>query len=290
MLECGMVKSNRTISLMGEIFYDLRTQRNFRLTDFEKVGLSKSSLSDFESGKSILRFDKLDAALELMHIEVSEFEYFFNNYHSDYFVEICDEIEDANYMQDTVKLKAINSEAGKYDNEQGNRMIFLATQNLLYGLTEREEVEVTDLMFNIEVWSYFELSILSFVVEHLNTRLTLSLMKDFWKENLHYLKVKKYWEKIVQIVCRAAVKYISENKYSIAQKLLEDVNIALIPYKKDLFCRNMSRFTLGLLLHQSGKTVDGKAKMESSIRLFDELGLPEMKAYYQKIFDESVKN
>ncbi len=230
-----MVKSNRTISLMGEIFYDLRTQRNFRLTDFGKVGLSKSSLSDFESGKSILRFDKLDAALELMHIEVSEFEYFFNNYHSDYFVEICDEIEDANYMQDTVKLKAINNESRKYDNEQGNRMIFLATQNLLYGLTEREEVEVTDLMFNIEVWSYFELSILSFVVEHLNTRLTLSLMKDFWKENLHYLKVKKYREKIVQIVCRAAVKYISENKFSIAQKLLEDVNIALIPYKKDLF-------------------------------------------------------
>lgn len=117
-------------------------------------------------------------------------------------------------------------------------MIFLATQNLLYGLTEREEVEVTDLMFNIE----------------------------------------------------AAVKYISENKYSIAQKLLEDVNFALIPYKKDLFCGNMSRFTLGLLLHQSGKTAEGKAKMESSIRLFDELGLPEMKAYYQKIFDESVKN
>ena len=63
-----MVKNNKTLSLMGEIFYDLRTQRNFRLTDFEKVGLSKSSLSDFESGKSILRFDKLDAALELMHI------------------------------------------------------------------------------------------------------------------------------------------------------------------------------------------------------------------------------
>lgn len=52
----------------------------------------------------------------------------------------------------------------------------------------------------------------------------------------------------------------------------------------------MSRFTLGLLFYQSGKAVDGKAKMESSIRLFDELGLPEMKAYYQKIFDESVKN
>lgn len=52
----------------------------------------------------------------------------------------------------------------------------------------------------------------------------------------------------------------------------------------------MSRFTLGLLLYKSDKTVDGKAKMESSIRLFDELGLPEMKAYYQKIFDEYVKN
>lgn len=115
-------------------------------------------------------------------------------------------------------------------------------------------------------------------------------MKDFWKENLHYLKVKKYREKIVQIVCRAAVKYISENQFSIAQKLLEDVNIALRPYKKDLFCRNMSRFTFGLLFYQSGKAGDGKAKMESSIRLFDELGLPEMKAYYQKIFDESVKN
>lgn len=91
-------------------------------------------------------------------------------------------------------------------------------------------------------------------------------MKDFWKENLHYLKVKKYREKIVQIVCRAAVKYISENKFSIAQKLLEDVNIALIPYKRIYFAV-ICLFTLGLLLHQSGKTVDGKAKMQSSIRL-----------------------
>ena len=65
MVECGIVKSNRTISLMGEIFYDLRTQRKFRWTDFDKEGLSKSSFSDIESGKSILRFDKLDAALEL---------------------------------------------------------------------------------------------------------------------------------------------------------------------------------------------------------------------------------
>ena len=52
--------------------------------------------------------------------------------------------------------------------------------------------------------------------------------------------------------------------------------------KKDLFCRNMSRFTLGLLLYKSDKTVDGKAKMESSIRLFDELGLPEMRLIIKK--------
>lgn len=282
-------KEEFSMSLMGEIFCDLRTQRNFKLSDFTRVGLSKSTLSDFESGESILRFDKLDAALELMHIEIAEFEYFVNGMHSDYFVEICDEIEVANYTQNVVKLKSINEEARQYDSEVGNRMIFLATQNLLYGLTEAQEREIIDLMFNIEIWSYFELSILSFVVEHLNTRLTLSLMEDFWKENLHYLKVRKYREKIIQIACRASVKYLREGQLEITKKLLRKVEKVLLSYKKDLFCHNMYRFTSGLLDYHLGNRRQGEQKMIASIRLFEDLNLPEMKAYYQKTFVEQTE-
>ena len=89
----------------GETFARLREQRHFLLTDFKAVGLSVSTLSRFENGEQILRYHQLDASLELMKIEVGEFEYFTNGFESDYFIEICNQIEEANYQKNHKKLR-----------------------------------------------------------------------------------------------------------------------------------------------------------------------------------------
>ncbi|MFC4653093.1 hypothetical protein ACFO26_09275 [Lactococcus nasutitermitis] len=142
----------------GGTFARLREQRRFLLTDFKEVGLSVSTLSRFENGEQILRYHQLDAGLELMKIEVGEFEYFTNGFESDYYIEICEQIEEANYRKNHEKLREIYKESTKYN----QRLISLAIKNLLGELTALEKAEIRDELFEITEWSFFELSILSF--------------------------------------------------------------------------------------------------------------------------------
>ncbi|MDT2859014.1 helix-turn-helix transcriptional regulator [Lactococcus lactis] len=47
----------------GEIFKKLREQKNFSLSHFSEIGISKASLSRFELGQTMISFERLDSAL-----------------------------------------------------------------------------------------------------------------------------------------------------------------------------------------------------------------------------------
>lgn len=266
----------------GAMFESLREQRHFSQEDFKTVGLSAAVLSRFESGGTVLRYDKLDAALELMKIEVGEYEYFTNGFQSDYFIEICNEIEEANYRQDRAKLQAIYEESTKYH----QRLISLATKNLLGALTLLEKSEVRDQLFPITDWTYFELFILSFVVEQLSRPMRDSILRDFMKYNLHYMNVPKYREKIFQILCRATLAEIDNRQPARAQELLKNVLARL--KTKDVFARCMYLFTQGLWDFKFGDQATGLAAMKSIIEIYERLGNQTLAEYYQRLFKEAT--
>lgn len=267
----------------GETFARLREQRHFLLTDFKAVGLSVSTLSRFENGEQILRYHQLDASLELMKIEVGEFEYFTNGFESDYFIEICNQIEEANYQKNHEKLREIYEESTKYN----QRLISLATKNLLKELTPLEKAEIRDHLFAITEWSFFELSILSFVIEQLSSMMRASILKDFLKNNVHYMSVSKYREKIFQIICRAAVGEIHHGNREISQELLENVNMRL--NIKDVFPRCMYLFVKGIWDYNYGEQASGKQEMEDAITVYTTLGNGVLASYYQGIYKQETK-
>lgn len=68
----------------GQAFKKLRLQHRLSLRDFERIGLSKSTLSYFENGKSLISFDKLDLALQEMHTTFRSYMLMLNNDEEDY--------------------------------------------------------------------------------------------------------------------------------------------------------------------------------------------------------------
>ena len=52
----------------GEIFKKLREQKNFSLSHFSEIGISKASLSRFELGQTMISFERLDSALQEMNV------------------------------------------------------------------------------------------------------------------------------------------------------------------------------------------------------------------------------
>ena len=254
--------SREKIKGYGEMFASLREQRHFLLTDFKEVGLSAAALSRFENDGTVLRYDKLDAALELMKIEVGEFEYFTNGFQSDYYIDTCNAIEEAYYRQDKVALQAIYEESSRYHYP----LIALATKNLLGELAILEKSIIRDRLFAITDWSYFELSILSFVVEQLTPAMRDSILKDFLKNNFHYMEVPKYREKIFQVLCRAAIGEINGNQKQRARALLDRVKSHL--QTKDLLPRCAYLLAEGLWKFKFENPEIGLSEMKKVVEIF----------------------
>lgn len=79
----------------GKAFHDLRIQHGFSLSAFEELGIAKSTLSNFENGKSMLSFDRLDFALQKMNVSPLDYSLMINNGEQDNYISIFDEIEHA---------------------------------------------------------------------------------------------------------------------------------------------------------------------------------------------------
>ena len=62
----------------GEVFKKLRKQAAISLLEFEKLGISSSTVSDFERGKSMMSFEKVDICLQLIGVSLEEYENFLN--------------------------------------------------------------------------------------------------------------------------------------------------------------------------------------------------------------------
>ena len=266
----------------GEMFATLREQRNFLLSDFKEVGLNASALSRFENDGTILRYDKLDAALELMKIEVGEFEYFTNGFKSDYYIDTCNAIEEAYYRQDKAALQSIYEESSRYH----YTLIALATKNLLGELTILEKSIIRDRLFPITDWSYFELSILSFVVEQLTPAMRDSILKDFLRNNFHYMNVPKYREKVFQVLCRAAIGEIHDNQKQRAKALLDHVKSQL--QTKDLLPKCTYLLAEGLWKFKFENPETDLSEMKKVVSIFETMGNPVLADFCQALIKQET--
>ena len=74
----------------GKVFKKLRTQKHLPLSFFESYGLQKSAIHNFENGKSMMGFERLDIALQAMNVSLAEYEYFINDFQLNYMEEMLE--------------------------------------------------------------------------------------------------------------------------------------------------------------------------------------------------------
>ena len=67
-------------SKYGQIFRDLRLQKKMSISELNTLsGVSKATISQFENGKSLMSFDKLEALLEYMNLTILDYSLLVNN-------------------------------------------------------------------------------------------------------------------------------------------------------------------------------------------------------------------
>ncbi len=267
----------------GRIFKKIREQKRIPLSKFSSLGISKSSLSRFERGESMMSFENIYFALQIMGISLEEFENVLNDYSPSEFDYFLEQIEEATTNLDNGRLLELQKSA----RESGYYYISLSAKSALQPLSESERETLTDYFYELYFWTYKELCILYLVLENLNTHDILHILDNFLIGDHKILNSRRYRSYLVQACCKAII-ILSIRGYQDYSKHI----LSLMDNKKlvnSMFLRNVRNMTYGYWVYSFEDQVLGKSFMKNALDIFSSVSTPEIANYYQKQYERYIE-
>jgi len=267
----------------GETFRRVREQSHLFLSDFSSIGISKGALSNFETGKTMMSFEKVVFALQIMGVSLEDFEQFLNDYalnEPDYLLE---EIEKATTAQNTKRLEELYLIA----QSENFTYIALAAKSSL-GSVDSTDIEIiTDYLYEIDIWSYRELCIFYLAMEHITTRDILYVLDLFLSDGHKFLNSRKHRSYLMQACCRAATTFSTRGYREYGEYVLN--KIEQLDLINSMFLRNLFLVTKGYWLYQFIDKNKGNQLMLTAISIFEAVSTKDNAKYYKSRYQKLVQ-
>lgn len=180
----------------GEIFKKFRESRGLKLKDVAKVGISTSQLSRFEKGETDLTISKFLLILDEINMPIDEFMYAVHDFHRDELNELLSKVRYYVSTRDVEGMKKllysqIESEDKREKFYHINIILLKIRLQDLSGenyYNDKDLDELTDYLFSVEYWGYYELLIFMNTLDVLKYDVFIVLVRemsrrsDFFKE------------------------------------------------------------------------------------------------------------
>ena len=268
----------------GNAFRQLREQKALSLSDFTTIGISKASLSRFERAETMMSFEKVVQALQLMGVSLEEYENFLNDYSLDESSSLIREIEIALFKGDKMQLQKIYAMSNNFDYIQ----IALAAKASFTSLNFGEIDEITDFLYNIQIWSPIELFIFYFTMDDLNTNDILYLIESFFiVKNNKIFNSPKYKGLFVRICCRAICTLSYRGYRAGSEYIIKQVDIHKLI--NSMFLRNLFNFSKELWIYTFKNKNEGNTIILRALDIFYSLSTPDIANYYQNRYNYYIK-
>ncbi len=268
----------------GKIFQKYREERNLSRTDFLECQITKSALEKFENGEKSLSIEKIDAALQYMNIPLHEYSYRLNKGTNDYFIELFEEIDNAFYCEDKVRLQEIYKSGIECPDL---RLIALSAKACYSSLDPEEQKEIADYLFMIEFWGAKELWIFTDTIDQLASSTIGLLLDEFLIKSSYYRNITDYNRLIVQAANNAVLVMIARGNKNSARTILDFVSANL--WEVDEFARTVNLFMSGYWDYQFKDKIIGKNEMEQALSIFKVLKCEHLHNIYRKQYDKIIK-
>ena len=268
----------------GYVFRQIREQKHISLSDFSSIGISKATLSRFERAETMMNFEKVVQALQLMGIGLEEYEYLLNDYAPNESEYLLKEIETAFLKQDKKELNNLH----KIALEAGYPYISLAAKSSYTELSPENIDTITDYLYDIKVWGQIELYVFYFTMNKLNIRDILYILDLFLLEKKHKIfNSVKYLEIFVCACCRAIALLASKGYQEYSAHILNRVEA--LDLVQSMFLRNLLNLSKGFWTYRFKDEKAGNQVMLQALEIFHLIGNQEIAGYYQQQYDFHVK-
>lgn len=216
----------------GELYRQFRESRGIRLKDVAKAGISTSQLSRFEKGQTDLTISKFMLILDEINVPIDEFMYAVHDFHRDDLNELLTKVRLFVSTHDIDEMKKLlASQMGLKDKREKfhhiNTILLKIRLQDLSGedyYTEDDLKDLTDYLFSVEHWGYYELLIFINTLDVLNHEVFMVLAREMSKRSDFYKEIPNNRRMISTMLLNGYITCIERQKMVDACYFEEQLN------------------------------------------------------------------
>uniref|UniRef100_UPI002549E968 Rgg/GadR/MutR family transcriptional regulator n=1 Tax=Lactococcus petauri TaxID=1940789 RepID=UPI002549E968 len=267
-----MITSNK----YGNTFKNLRKQLELKLTHFESLGISPGALSNFENGKSMVRFERLIMMLEYMSVTPNEYLDFTNNYthkNHDCFLEL---ILIPTFFDKRKTLESLQTR----DIRQNEYILHLAMKSTYTSLNRDEVAYLSDYFEKIIYWRSIDLFsfFLCLNLKSLKPRQIDHILKNMYSENKYHFSIPS--QKIIfsHILVHIVIYLVALDNKKESQRILSYIDPK--NFEHIMETRNLYEIANNLYIYKFIDSNLGSDKVRNHLSIFEKLDNSILSEYY----------
>lgn len=278
-------------SKLGGTLRKVRKGKQISLCSVADEHLSKSQISRFERGESEISCIRLINILDKLHITLDEFLILHDEDYTntESFANLVQYIRKQYSSQNIDDIARLLSDTSIYTlNSFEKTMVksILSTMDSNIIPSEDELLQLTDYLFKVEKWGYYEIILLGNCVRTINYNSYFLLTKEMLN-NYIYSSLNKTNKRIVtQLAINCFILSIDKEEFSNCSYLIEKI--------KELLDNELNFYEQTVFLYARGyfefkqQSDTGIEKMKQAIQVLDILGEDKLKLHYTDHFDKLV--
>ncbi|HEL2028206.1 TPA: Rgg/GadR/MutR family transcriptional regulator [Streptococcus suis] len=278
-------------SKLGVTLRKVRKGKQISLCSVADAHLSKSQISRFERGESEISCIRLINILDKLHITLDEFLILHNqdDTKTESFANLVQYIRKQYSSQNINNIQSLLSDSSNYTlNSLEKTMVksILNTMGSSIIPSDEELLQLTDYLFKVEKWGYYEIILLGNCVRTINYNSYFLLTKEMLN-NYIYSSLNKTNKRIVtQLAINCFILSIDKEEYSNCSYLIEKIK-ELLDNELNFYEQTVFLYARGYFefKQQSGTGIE---KMKQAIQVLDILGEYKLKLHYTDHLDKLV--
>ncbi len=278
-------------SKLGITLRKVRKGKQISLCSVADEHLSKSQISRFERGESEISCIRLINILDKLHITLDEFLILHNEDYTnaELFANLVQYIRKQYSSHNIKNIAALLSDSSHYTlNSFEKTMIksILHTMDSSIIPSNKELLQLTDYLFKVEKWGYYEITLLGNCVRTINYNSYFLLTKEMLN-NYIYSSLNKTNKRIVtQLAINCLILSVDKEEFSNCTCLITEIK-ALLDNELNFYEQTVFLYATGYF--EFKRHLDsGIEKMKQAIQVLDILGEDKLKLHYTSHFDKLV--
>ena len=278
-------------SKLGITLRKVRKGKKISLCSVADEHLSKSQISRFERGESEISCIRLINILDKLHISLDEFLVLHDEDYTntELFANLVQYIRKQYSSQNIKNIAALLSDSSHYTlNSFEKTMIksILHTMDSSIIPSNKELLQLTDYLFKVEKWGYYEITLLGNCVRTINYNSYFLLTKEMLN-NYIYSSLNKTNKRIVtQLAINCLILSVDKEEFSNCTYLITEIK-ALLDNELNFYEQTVFLYATGYFEFKRHSD-SGIEKMKQAIQVLDILGEDKLKLHYTNHFYKLV--